>query len=328
MGAPAMRVAAFCGLGGLVLAAILIAVQGAGAVFATLATGGFGLVLAALFHFVPMAVNAHAWRILLPHRRRLVSLRFFTWSVWAREAVNGLLPVARIGGEVVSARLLIQHGIAPAPAVASLVVDMTLSIVTQFVFTILGLALVVTRTGDLAIAGSVALGLLAMIPAGIAFFVVQRYGLFVILAKLFRAVMGGRLDFLVGRAGTLDRAVRVIYQRPGRVLWCSFWQFGGWVVTAGELWLALYFLGHPTGIADCVLMESITQAVSSAAFVVPAAIGVQEGGFLVIGNLVGLSPETALALALARRGRDLLIFIPALVAWQAKEGRRLIGAGR
>jgi len=320
---PAMRVAAICGLGGVALAAILIALQGAGAVFATLAAGGFGLVWASLFHFVPMTINAHAWRILLPHRRR-TSLPFFTWAVWARESVNGLLPVARIGGEVVSARLLMQSGIAAAPAVASLVVDMTLCIVTQFIFTILGLALLVSRTGDLAVAGSIALGLLAAIPAGIAFFVVQRYGLFVILAKLFRTVMGGKLDFLVGRADALDRAVQVIYQRPGRVLRCLLWQFAGWVVAAGELWIALYFLGHPIGIGDAILIESVTQAISSAAFIVPGAVGVQEGGFLVIGNLIGLSPEMALALALARRARDLLIFVPAIVAWQAREGQRLL----
>ena len=32
---------------------------------------------------------------------------------------------------------------------------------------------------------------------------------------------------------------------------------------------------------------------------------------------------TALALALTRRARDLLLFVPALLAWQAAEGRAL-----
>jgi hypothetical protein len=56
---------------------------------------------------------------------------------------------------------------------------------------------------------------------------------------------------------------------------------------------------------------------------VPGALGVQEGGFLVFGGLLGLGPDVALALALARRVRDLIVFTPALVAWQLSEGRRL-----
>jgi glycosyltransferase 2 family protein len=320
---PVLRIAVLCGLGGVALATMLILRQGFDAVFATLAAAGFGLIWASLFHVLPMLLNAQAWRILLAGKRR-PSLAFFTWTVWAREAVNGLLPVARIGGEVVSVRLLTQQGIRSAPAVASLVVDMTLSIGTQFIFTMLGLALLIGRTGDLALAGSLALGLVATVPIVIAFFAVQRYGIFALFARICRSLLGDRLGALAGKAVNLDRAIRVVYRRPQRVLRCSLWQLSGWVATSGEIWLVLYFFGHPISVWDALLIESVTQAISSAAFVVPAAIGVQEGGFLVIGGLVGLPPETALALALARRARDLLLFVPALLAWQVKEGWSLL----
>jgi hypothetical protein len=65
-------------------------------------------------------------------------------------------------------------------------------------------------------------------------------------------------------------------------------------------------------------------ALRSAAFFVPGAVGVQEGSYLLIGPLFGLAPETALALSLLKRGRDLLIGAPTLIAWQAMEGRRLL----
>jgi len=39
--------------------------------------------------------------------------------------------------------------------------------------------------------------------------------------------------------------------------------------------------------------------------------------------LFGLPPEMALALSLLKRGRDLAIGIPALLAWQALEGGAL-----
>ena len=63
------------------------------------------------------------------------------------------------------------------------------------------------------------------------------------------------------------------------------------------------------------------QAVSSATFIVPGAIGVQEGGFIVIGAALGIDATTALALATARRLRDVVIFFPGLIAWQWAEAR-------
>ncbi len=85
-------------LAGLALAALLLAQQDLDEVAALLRAGGAGLVLAALAHVPSMALNAHAWRLLLPRRAR-PSLPAMTAVVWVRESVNGLLPVARLGGE-------------------------------------------------------------------------------------------------------------------------------------------------------------------------------------------------------------------------------------
>ncbi len=53
------------------------------------------------------------------------------------------------------------------------------------------------------------------------------------------------------------------------------------------------------------MLESLSQAIKSAAFPVPSGLGVQEGGFVLLGSLFGIDPGTALALSLssgARRG--------------------------
>jgi putative membrane protein len=313
------------GLCGLALATALIAYQGFGIVFAALASAGIGLVWASLFHAVPMIVNAHAWRILLAGGRR-PSLAYLSWVTWLRESVNGLLPVARIGGEIVAVRLVLRRGKRIGAVVASIVVDMTMGLASQFAYTAIGLALLIRYTGDLATAGTIALGLVVGVPIVLAFGLVQRYGLFALLAKLIRRVFGDRFAALVGGAEALDRSVRIVYRRPVRLLLCVFWQLVAYIVAAGEIWLALYYLGHPVTIADALLIDALIHAVSSAAFVVPAAIGVQEGGFLVIGALLGLSAELSLALALARRARDLILFVPGLLAWQIAEGRRLVAA--
>jgi putative membrane protein len=319
------RVALGFGLAGLALATGLIAYQGFGVVFAALASAGIGLLWASLFHVAPMIINAHAWRVLLAGGRR-PSLGYLTWVTWLRESINGLLPVARIGGEVVAVRLVLRRGPRVAPVVASIVVDMTMGLASQFAYTMIGLALLIRYTGDFATAGAVALGLVVGVPVVIAFVLVQRHGLFGLLAKIFHNLFGSRFAPLVGGAAALDRSVRVVYRRPVRLLLCGLWQFAAYVIAAGEIWIALYFLGHPVSLADAVLIDALIHAVSSAAFVVPAAVGVQEGGFMVIGGLLGLPPEIALALALARRARDLILFLPGLLAWQVAEGRRLFAA--
>jgi glycosyltransferase 2 family protein len=320
-----IRAATLIGLAGLAAATALFIWHGIGPVLAAFAAAGLGIVWSSLFHIVSMALNARAWQILLPRRGR-GSVAFFLWAVWLREAVNGLLPVARIGGEVVSAQLLIRHGLRPVTAVASLAVDMTVSLLSQFTFTLLGLALLVARGAGGGVVRDVALGLLATVPLVAAVFFVQRVGLFTLLAKLFRVLFAGRFDALVGGAVPLDRTVRRLYRRRRALLACFVWQLAGWCAGSGEIWLALSFLGHPVALRDAFVIEAVIQALSSSAFIVPGALGVQEGGFLVIGGLVGLPPELALALALVRRARDVIIFVPALIVWQIGAGRRALSS--
>jgi uncharacterized membrane protein YbhN (UPF0104 family) len=68
-----------------------------------------------------------------------------------------------------------------------------------------------------------------------------------------------------------------------------------------------------------MLLESLGQAVRAGAFVVPGALGVQEGAFMLLGRALGIPPETALALSLSKRCRELLFGLPGLVVWQFSE---------
>jgi uncharacterized membrane protein YbhN (UPF0104 family) len=56
--------------------------------------------------------------------------------------------------------------------------------------------------------------------------------------------------------------------------------------------------------------------VRNAAFLVPGGLGVQEGGFVLIGALFGVPPKQAIALSLIRRVRDIVLGLPGLVAWR------------
>lgn len=322
-------VLAALGLAGLALASALVIDEGVGAVLSALAAAGPGVALASLYHVVPMAANAQAWRLVVPPSPEYVRPRlgFFVWTVWVRESVNNLLPVARIGGEVATARLLTRAGLPGPTAVASLVADTTLCIGAQVIFTLAGLALfflpTIRETGgsssDIAPAAlgaiAIGLGLVGLLAA------LQRLGLFGLLQKVGAAMLGERVAALAGSAERLDRAITAAYARPSALIGRTIWQLLGFALVAGELWIVSHWLGEPLDLAEAIILEALVQAAASAAFVVPGALGVQEAAFLLVGGGIGLSAEAALALALTRRARDLLVFGPGLVLWQIDEGR-------
>jgi hypothetical protein len=72
-----------------------------------------------------------------------------------------------------------------------------------------------------------------------------------------------------------------------------------------------------------VILESAALAIRGAAFLVPGAVGVQEGGYILLGNFLGIPGEIALALSLIRRMRELALGVPALISWQLMETTRL-----
>ncbi|TDV15546.1 lysylphosphatidylglycerol synthase domain-containing protein [Paraburkholderia caballeronis] len=325
------RAAALCGLA----AAIWLFMRDhPGDVFRLMRGAGAGLVLAALAHVVPMAANALDWRSLI---RRAPRPRFATMLklVWIRESVNGLLPVARIGGEIVSFRLLGAQGVRPETAVASLVADMQLTLISQLLFALAGVGFLLhdASSGTLRVVGQLAFAITAAVPLLLLFALVQHAKPFERIARVLNRVTGGKVYGLVGRSTRIDQSVKLIWRQSGVVLRYLFvWQTLQCVATAFEIWLALYFLGSRVSAVDAFVLEVLIQLLSSVAFLVPAGLGVQEGGFVLIGGLIGLDPATSLALAGARRIRDLLIYVPGLVMWQfaeyAQKGRRTAGRAR
>ncbi len=307
-------------LAGLALAALLFVREGAGSVLALVMAAGPGLVLAALFHVVPMTANARAWQRLFAASAR-PALGVLTWATWVREAVNGLLPVARIGGEIVAYRIVRRHAARPSDAMATLVADMALSLLSQAAFALAGLALLVGVGRESTLGSQLTAGIVAMIPLGVGFVLAQRARALGALVRVLDRIFAGRLEGAHAKARDVDDALGALYARHRDVGACLGWQLAAWVLGAGELWLALRFLGAPRGVLDVVALEALIQAASSAAFVVPAALGVQEGAFVVIGAALGLDPVTALALATARRLRDVVVFFPGLLAWHRSETR-------
>jgi putative membrane protein len=320
------RAASLFGILGLAAAIGLIAWQGYAPVMQAFAAAGWGIMLTSLFHAVPMALAVLGWRMLWPGKTR-PSFGFMFLAMWVRAGVNNMLPVARIGGEVVAARLLIKHGWRRSPSIAGLVVETTVSVVTVFILVVSGILLFTLHDPNTHMMTRLVIGALVSLPVIILLGLLQRFGIFRFLARLAHWAVGARWQSFIHDTARLDRAVLTMYRRGGRVFGCGVWMLISWYLNAVEIWLGLYFLGHPLSAVDCIILEAMVQLVSSAAFVVPGALGAQEGAFLFFGGMLGLPSETALALALIRRCRDVIFYVPALIVWQVIEGKWL-AAGR
>jgi putative membrane protein len=310
-------------LAGLVILTVLIAWQGFGEVTGALATAGWGLLVVTAFHLIPMLVNTVAWRHLFQPENRL-STRKLLIARWVGESVNSLLPVAQVGGELVKARWIMPHGIAGRIAGASVVVDLTVTVLTQIIFTVIGLMLLILHLGrnDIIIPIVTGVIIISLLLAG--FYIAQRKGMFEKAAYLVEKIAGGREWLNVsGGAATLDKAIHDMYRHRGLLAAASTWRLLGWMLGTGEVWLIMYCLGAPVTLMEALLLESLGQAVRAAGFIIPASLGVQEGGFLLLGTALGIPPHTALALSLGKRVRELLLGLPGLALWQIRSGHHL-----
>jgi putative membrane protein len=295
----------------------VLASQGLPAIVATLSLAGWGLLLVALFHLLPLGLDAVAIRVLFSGNG---SMRDALLARWAGESANSLMPAGQIGGPVLMARHLAQRGMSMEHAAAAITVSTTLQTIAQIAFALLGVALLgahATLISEHALRASVliASGLLALQVGG--FYWIQRRGFF---SKLMRtaARFAAKRDWSqwMIRAEAIDAAVQVIYGRAGPVAASFLLSLAGWLVGTGEVYLILLLIHHPVGWIDALLLESLGQAIRGAAFAIPGALGVQEGGYLLLAPLAGLPPDAALALSLAKRARELLLGLPGLLYLQ------------
>ena len=287
---------------------------------------GWWLVPITLYHLLPLFFDAVSWRELFLAANRLGRLRFL-WMRWIRESVSTLLPVAGVGGDVVGARLAHQRGVPGAQATASMVVDITVGAATQLVFVIAGVALLAaSRIHDAAAAAwGLSIGV-AVFAAAIGIFVrIQHNSMFGILVEwAHRLAPKSWMSGFAGRAEAIDEAIVATYRRRSALSFSSLLRLVGWAIGVGEVWMATRVLGKPLSVINSFILESLSTGVRGAAFMVPGALGAQEGGMVLFGALLGLPADLALAVSLTKRVRELALGLPGLAAWQWVEGRRLL----
>ncbi len=306
-------------LGGGVLTA-LVAWFGGQAIGHEVLQAGWAIPATLALHLFQLYLSAIAWRIAVG--RRLPRMLVFFRLRWIREAVNSLLPVAQMGGNIVGIRMLTQRGVPASIAAAGTTLDLTVEALTQFAWTMIGIATLAAINSDTSWRPWVEGGAITM-GLGLAGFVLaQRAGLMRLiegLARQIRKVFPSiSVDVLRGLHTELMRL-----QSNRRALAQAFAvHLTAWMLGTLEVWLVLTAMGVPLGWAEAVSIESLGMAARSAGFVVPGALGVQETGFILVCSLFQIPADTAIALSMVKRLRELGVGLPGLIAWQWSEGRR------
>jgi putative membrane protein len=305
---------------GCALAVAVFATADFHSVLAAMRLVGGGLLWIVLWRFVAIVLLALGWRQLFGTSGR-PSMPATFLARWVGESVNTLLPVAQIGGEIVRGRLIMRWlgdaGVALplAIVVGTIIVDMTLNLTGQFALALAGAWHVWRVANRSALEIGVAC-LAALLPLALLALAQQP----AVLARAHRGF--GRLagkDHDAGGAAEFSTAVRMVYARSGDFLKALAFHLVSAFTRALEIWIVLRMMSTPIGVMDAIMIEGLAGAFRTAAFLLPAGLGVQEGALLVISGWIGVPPAQALALALIKRARELLVGGSGLLAWPMLE---------
>jgi uncharacterized protein (TIRG00374 family) len=264
---------------------------------------GWGFLVVLALHGLPVFLNSLAWQRVLPAGRR-VRLRDLAPMQVAGDAVNAVNPLGVVGGELMRASLLSR--ILPAPeAVASVGLVAMAQFVSQILFVLSGMPVALAWITDPKLRRGLLLlcALLAMLLALVLLLAWSQSALEWIGRRL------GRIPWLKARWVSVPERwksleaelVSVLRKRPGPFGAAVAASFLDWQVGVLEALLILHFLHQPVGWAQAYAIEVLSVTIEGVLFFVPAKMGAQEGGKVLIFLAMGLDPGKGLALGLTRR---------------------------
>jgi uncharacterized protein (TIRG00374 family) len=276
-----------------------------------LALGAPGALAVLAVFFLAFLVDTASWQLMLPSARLGAGWLYRLWKVrMVGEALNLVLPAGSLGGEPFKAVLLKRnYGLDYREGGASLVIAKTVNLLALLVFCAVGLVLMLRNPAVPEIYRLAAGAGLAALGLGVlGFFAVQRWRAASRLAHwLARGRLGAWLESYLAHIEDVDDRFHGFYaRRPGRFAAALALALLNWLIGTVELYVIMAFLGQPVTVAEAWLIETVAQLVRAGIFFIPASLGASEAAMvLVYGALTG-QPSLGLAVALIRRGRELL----------------------
>ncbi|MBM3566801.1 MAG: flippase-like domain-containing protein [Alphaproteobacteria bacterium] len=269
----------------------------------TLRVGALGMMLVLAVYAAGFVIDSFTWQMAMigvPLSARWLWRAFKVRMVG--EVFNTVMPAAGMGGEPVKAILLNRHyGLGYREATASIILGRTINMVSQMLFLAVGFVMVWMSDLSAQFKGFAAMGLAAFVAATAIFFYAQRLRVASFTGTwLGRREILARINDILHHIRDMDeRLVRFYTQNRARFAAAIGLAFLNWIAGVVEIYVTMYFLGHPVS-------WSAAQLVRSAAFFIPAAVGAQEGAFLLVCAAMTGQPALGVAVSLVRRVRELM----------------------
>jgi len=294
-------------LGGLVLLAFLIRELGASTVMANLSLVGWGIAPVVLQELLAYTANTLGWVAAFPRPRPPIPFAQLLAARIAGDAVNYVTPTATLGGEFVRTRFL-QGQATGTSLVASVAVAKLGQTIGQIAFVVVGLAIILDDTPmPAALRHGLLGGLAAFSALALVLVVGQRRGMFAPLWRLAQRLgLPARAPEFTHRLQRLDDEIARFHGNAnGAFVLSATCFFVGWTFGVIEIYLILWFLGVPATVHRALTIEVLSVAIDGMLFFVPAKVGTQEGGKVLIFTILGLDPAKGLSLGIVRRIREL-----------------------
>lgn len=280
------------------------------AVWNTLLKVRFAALAVILAHLPSVAAAAVGWWGLLPASRRPTLAEALRLRL-IKESINALLPVAQVGGDVVRARLAASPRLPVGMAAASCLLDVVIALGCLGIFICLGLAAASALAFGAPVHGIAVQLAAAVVVAGLLLALVERLGLVRLLDRLAK-----RSGEALGGLSDVGGELRALARRRGGAAASVAWHLLSWGLGVLETWTALWVVGAPASFGEAFVLESLIQGVRAVGFAIPGALGVQEGGYLLICAALGVQADQAVTLSLLRRVRELSLGAVGLALWR------------
>jgi uncharacterized protein (TIRG00374 family) len=268
-------------------------------------------------------LESWSWKyILVDTPAKLTVARLF-WLRLGGEALNQLTPTASLGGEPFKAARLQADGVPLEVASASVVIAKGILVLSLAMYIFIGLALAPVFLPEAAKhMVFLVLAAAALATGGIIFVLVQRRGP---CGNSFRFLSrrGWLPQFLRDQEGflkDLDTAMSQFYhQYPSRAVLAFFLFFCSWLLHAVEVYVIFWLLGHPLSWGLAVCLDSLAMLFTALGFFIPAAMGVQEGGNILLAVGFKLGFDLGAAFSILRRIREAFwLSLGLVVVWREK----------
>ena len=283
---------------------------------------GPGIVLIIAIEFVGHAFNTLGWWFTFPAAQRAGNYWRLFWVRSAGSALNEATPVASLGGEPVKVALL-RTRMSAGAATASLLATKVSFCTAKAAFVIVGMGVVWSRLRLPPEVSWVLFSAFTVMVISIAVFAaiqVRGIGSGTITA-LRRVRIPARFILRIESAlHEVDAHLRDLYRsRTGDLLRSVAAHLGAYGCGTLQILLLLGWLGLEYDVVAAIGIEAFGALVGLVFFAVPASLGVQEGGKVLIFAALGLPRPAAMAVGITYRLVSLLdiaIGLAALVLLQ------------